>query len=73
MIDIYVSLFNIVFSSGQIPSTWTTGKIKPIYKKKGNKSDPDNYRPITLLSCLGKLFTAVINDRLKTYSENNHM
>ena len=73
MIDIYVSLFNIVFSSGQIPSTWTTGKIKPIYKKKGNKSDPDNYRPITLLSCLGKLFTAVINDRLKTYSENNHI
>ena len=30
---------------------------------------PENYRSITLLSCLGKLFTAIINDRLKKYAE----
>jgi hypothetical protein len=39
-------------------------------KNKGNKNDPNNYRPITILSCLGKLFTAILNNRLNTYSES---
>ena len=37
-------------------------------KQKGKK-EPDNYRPITILSCLGKLYTSVLNNRLKIYSE----
>ena len=41
------------------------GNIKPIYKNKCNKIDPKNYRPITIHSCLGKLFTAVLIERLK--------
>ena len=73
MIDIYVSLFNLVFTTGDIPYTWTIGNINPIYKNKGDINNPDNYRPITLLSCLGKLFTAIINERLKKYSENNNI
>ena len=35
--------------------------------------DPDNYRGITLLSCLGKLFTAVIDSRLTAYLEKAGM
>ena len=31
---------------------------------------PENYRPFTILSCLGKLFTLIINNRLKTFTEN---
>ena len=41
--------------------------IKPLFKSKGNVSDPDNYRGITLLSCFGKLFTNVINCRLTDF------
>ena len=37
--------------------------IIPIYEK-GDIQDPSNYRPITLLSSLGKVFTAVINARI---------
>jgi hypothetical protein len=66
-IQIYVKLFNIVLSTGVIPSDWTLGLIKPLYKNKGSKDDPDNYRGITILSCLGKLFTAVINKRLDKF------
>jgi hypothetical protein len=48
-----------------MPSSWLIGMIKPIYKNKGDKFDPKNYRPITIASCLGKLFTAILNERLK--------
>jgi hypothetical protein len=46
------------------------GNIKPIYKNKGDKMDPKNYRPITILSCLGKLFTTVLSERLTKYSDD---
>jgi site-specific DNA-cytosine methylase len=44
--------------------------IKPIYKNKGDQMDPKNYKPITILSCLGKLFTAVLSERLTKYSDD---
>jgi hypothetical protein len=40
------------------------------YKNKGDKFDPKNYRPITIVSCLGKLFTAILNERLNEFSES---
>ena len=46
------------------------GFFSPIYKNKGDKARPDNYRGITILSCFGKLFTSVLNDRLNQYLEN---
>ena len=38
-------------------------------KNKGPKSDPDNYRGISLISCLGKLFTSALNERLSEFAE----
>lgn len=70
MLPIYVKLFNIIFDTGIIPEDWTLGNIKPIYKNKGNPKDAENYRPITLLSCFGKVFTSIINNRLNIYAEN---
>ena len=66
----YVKLFNIVLDTGSIPDAWTIGITNPLRKKpKGNPSKSENYRPITLLSCLGKLFTSVILTTLKQASE----
>jgi len=61
-------LFNVVLDTGIIPETWTTGIIIPVYKNKGCPTDPDNFRAITLISCLGKLFTSIVNTRLNFFA-----
>ena len=72
MLPIYTNLFNIILQTGIIPEQWVQGMIKPIYKNKGDPLNPENYRSITLLSCLGKLFTSIINERLNLFlNENN--
>ena len=60
LMPLYIKLFNLIFDTGLLPVAWLEGKICPIYKNKGDKLNPENYRPITVLSCLGKLFTAVL-------------
>ena len=47
--------------------------ILPLYKNKGNREEFDNYRGITILSCLGKLFTAVINARLNKFANDDYL
>lgn len=68
VVSIYCKLFNLVLDTGIIPENWTCGIIKPVYKNKGDPSNPDNYRAITLLSCLGKLFTSILNTRLNFFA-----
>ena len=71
MVKQYVGLFNKILDTSTYPEAWALGLIIPIYKKKGDKKDCNNYRGITLLSCLGKLFTTVLNERLKQYCDIN--
>ena len=66
-----VKLFNVILKTGIIPSEWSISFISPIYKNKGEKSDPNNYRGISIISCLGKLFTALINERLTKFADIN--
>lgn len=58
-----------MFDTGIVPDVWLEGNIIPIYKNKGNNLEPSNYRPITLLSCLGKLFTSIINAGLLLFAD----
>ena len=66
-----VKLFNIILKTGVIPTNWCISFISPIFKNKGSRSDPDNYRGISIISCLGKLFTALLNDRLTEFVNVN--
>ena len=61
-------LFNGIFASGKFPESWTEGIIVPVCKK-GDDTLPENYRGISLVSCLSNLFTSVINQRLCTWAE----
>jgi len=73
MLPLYKHLFNAILGTGHIPKEWASGMIIPIYKNKGSKTDPNNYRGITLLSCMAKLFTSIINKRLTIFIENNKL
>ena len=52
MLHVLVKLFNVVLDSGIVPTEWCIGIIIPIFKNKGVDTNPDNYRGISLLSCL---------------------
>ena len=70
-LPIYDKLFNAILDTGFFPEQWSTGCIHPIYKNKGERDNVKNYRPITILSCLGKLFTSILNSRLNDYLEES--
>ena len=68
---IILSIFNNILELEYFPSLWSVGNIVPIFKK-GGKTDLNNYRGITLLSCMAKLFTRLLNNRLSDWAENEN-
>ena len=70
--EILCHLFNKILFSSEFPEHWITGMLLPVHKK-GSKSSPKNYRGIMLLSCLGKLFTSLLNERLLNYTMSNNI
>ena len=67
-----LTIFNVLLQMQYFPDYWTIGTISPIFKK-GDKSEVNNYRGITVLSCIGKLFTKLLNDRLTKWTESEHI
>ena len=68
MINLLFVLLNIFWSSEMIPDTLRIGNIIPLFKS-GDRRNPLNYRPITLLNVLGKLYCSIIDNRLREYME----
>ena len=58
------AVFNRMWRNGKVPHEWTKGVIVKV-PKKGNLSDCNNWRGITLLSVPGKVFCKVLLTRLK--------
>jgi hypothetical protein len=64
------NFFNFILNSGNFPTAWANDYLMVLHKK-GNKYDPNNYRGISRSSCLGKLFTRIINERLSNFLTEN--
>ena len=74
LIRVLHKLFNCCFSNNAVPNLWQKAIINPI--PKGSDKDPYvplNYRGISLLSCIGKIYTSILNHRLNDYLENNKL
>ena len=65
-------LFNKIFDTGYFPESWSKGYIVPLHKK-GKLDDVSNFRGITLLSALGKIFTRILNNRLTDWAEEYYV
>jgi len=53
-----------VWNTETFPEEWNNAVINPLHKK-GDKSNPDNYRGISLLDCTYKIFSRIIYNRIK--------
>ena len=63
MVQVLTKLFNLILETGEIPSTFKKALIVVLFKK-GDRSECKNYRPISLLSHVYKLFMTVIGRRI---------
>ena len=60
------NLFRMSLSRGELPKIWKKALIIPIHKKS-DKSDPSNYRPISLTCSINKILENIIHTNLETY------
>ena len=67
-----VQIFNLCIREGSYPQSLKCAQVVPIYKG-GPKDLCTNYRPISLLSTINKIFEKLIYTRLYTYLEQNTM
>ena len=68
----YIQVFiDSCFANGIFPQNATTAKIVSIFKK-GERDNPTNYRPISLLTSFAKIFERIIYKRLITFL-NKHI
>lgn len=65
-------LINFCFEKGSYPDAFKLGLVKPVYKS-GDKLIMQNYRPISLISNLGKIFEIVLKNRVTDYLDKYHI
>lgn len=66
-LGILAQIYSICLNTGYFPGCWKTALGVLLLKKGKNKSSASNYRPISLLSTLGKLFERIVANRLYTH------
>ena len=61
------ALCNLAISREVFPHACKVAKLKPVFKK-GKKTDPSNYRPISLLPAISKIIENVVHDQRNCFS-----
>ena len=69
--DFLLHIFNLSWSSHSFPFIWKTSSIIPIHKMGKPLDSPASFRPISLTSCVSKLFERIVLTRLLCFLESN--
>ena len=65
-------IFKKSLSEGALPHKWKIAHVIPIFKK-GNKSTPSNYRPVSLTAICCKILERIIKQEIVNHLENNNI
>ena len=65
-------IFTKSMTEGIVPGDWKTAHVTPIFKK-GQKSSPTNYRPVSLTSVPGKIMEKVVKESLMSHLKRNNL
>lgn len=66
-------IFTAYFSAGYFPNNMKSALLTFIHKPGKPKCDPNNYRPISLLSVIGKLYGRILTKRLTAFLRDNNL
>ena len=66
-------IINLSLKTGIMPNAGKTATVKLIFKAPGNKYDPGDYRPISLLSVIAKCIEYFVNKQLTDYIKRNNI
>ena len=64
------SIFMLSINTGKFPDCWKTARFAPIFKS-GEQYDRSNYRPISVLPIVSRLFEKLIYDQLYNHLDKN--
>ena len=65
-------LCNLSIKLGSFPDSCKIAKLKPLFKK-GSKTNPSNYRPISLLPLISKIIEKLIHEQTSSFLSNNEL
>ena len=65
-------IFQKSLQEGVVPADWKFANVTPKHKK-GCMDNPDNYRPISKSSVVGKLFESIVKDAITAHLLNNYL
>jgi ribonuclease HI len=66
-------IYNALWKHGDFPQEWRSSIVIPILKQGKPPTDPNSYRPISLTSCLCKIFERIVANRLNWYLEKHQL
>ena len=71
VISIYLAkLFNLSLEIGYVPKCWKMKRVSPIHKGD-SKTDPNNFRPISILPIPMKIFEKIVHDQVSDFIKDN--
>lgn len=71
--QLLLDIINLLWHSNLIPREWKIDCLVPILKPEKDPNVADSYRPITLSSCVGKIFEQLLKQRIEFFIEHNNI
>ena len=72
IVDSLCLIFNTSITTGIFPEKWKCSKVVPVFKQ-GDRTNLDNYRPISIIPVVAKVFERIIYDQLYAFLMDNNL